>query len=97
MQGPKTLALDAMGGDYGPNVTVAGAALSLARNPDLRFILAGKEPEIASAIAAHPELAAKSRILHTDLAIGMDDKPSQALRRGKGSSKIGRASCRERV
>ena len=86
MQGPKTLALDAMGGDYGPNVTVAGAALSLARNPDLRFILAGKEPEIASAIAAHPELAAKSRILHTDLAIGMDDKPSQALRRGKGSS-----------
>ena len=86
MPGPKTLALDAMGGDHGPGVIVPGAALSLLRHPELDFILFGREPEIAAALEAHPELAQRSRIVHTDLAIGMDDKPSQALRRGKGSS-----------
>ena len=86
MLGPKTLALDAMGGDHGPEVTVPGAALSLAEHPELRFILAGDEPQIARVLAGHPELAGKSRILHTELAIASDEKPSQALRRGKGSS-----------
>ena len=46
MLGSKTLALDAMGGDHGPAVTVPGAALSLAQHPELEFILAGNEPEI---------------------------------------------------
>ncbi len=86
MFGPKTLALDAMGGDHGPEVTVPGAALALAQHPELHFILAGSEPEIARVLAGYPDLAARSQIVHTDLAIGMEDKPSQALRRGKGSS-----------
>ena len=37
-------------------------------------------------LAAYPELAKKSRVVHTPLAVSMQDKPSQALRRGKGSS-----------
>ncbi len=86
MLGPKTLALDAMGGDHGPKVTVPGAALALQQHPELSFVLVGKELEIKPVLAEHPELAKCARIVHTDLAIGMDDKPSQALRRGKGSS-----------
>lgn len=86
MVSPKTIALDAMGGDHGPDVIVPGAALSLQRHPSLSFIFFGNEARIVAALAGHVALAAKSRVVHTDLVIAMDEKPSQALRRGKGSS-----------
>ena len=86
MPGPKTLALDAMGGDHGPEVVVPGAAIALEGHGELSFILFGDEARIQAALAAHPLLAGRARIVHTSHAIGMDDKPSQALRRGKGSS-----------
>jgi len=86
MTGTTTLALDAMGGDHGPEVVVPGAALALSRHPELRFILAGDEARIGACLAAHPSLRQQARVVHTDLAIGMHDKPSQALRRGKGTS-----------
>ena len=81
-----TLALDAMGGDHGPEVVVPGAAISLSRHKTLSFILYGDKARIDACLADHPVLARASRVVHTDLAIGMHDKPSQALRRGKGSS-----------
>ncbi|WP_339084818.1 phosphate acyltransferase PlsX [Hyphomicrobium sp. ghe19] len=86
MASPKTIALDAMGGDHGPEVVVPGAALSLERQPALSFIFYGDQPRIEAAIARHSALQAKSRIVHTDHVIAMHEKPSQALRRGKGSS-----------
>lgn len=86
MPGPMTLALDAMGGDHGPEVVVPGAALSLSRNPGLSFILCGDGGRIETCLAEHAGLRERARVVHTDLAIGMHDKPSQALRRGKGSS-----------
>ena len=86
MLGAKTLAIDTMGGDHGPSVTVPGAALSLEGHPELSFVLVGNEQAIRAALADHPRLAERARIVHTDQKIGMDDKPSQALRRGKGSS-----------
>lgn len=81
-----TIALDAMGGDFGPTVVVPGAALSLVRHPQLRFLLVGDKEEIATQLSEHPTLAARSEVMHSDSAIAMHDKPSQALRRGKGSS-----------
>lgn len=86
MAQPRTLALDAMGGDHGPEVVVPGAALSLERHPALSFIFFGDEARIASVLEAHPTLAARARIVHTTQVVSMDEKPSQALRRGKGSS-----------
>jgi glycerol-3-phosphate acyltransferase PlsX len=86
MAGPTTLALDAMGGDHGPEVVVPGAALSLSRHPELRFILTGDEKRIEVCLAEHPGLRERVRVVPTSLAIGMHDKPSQALRRGKGTS-----------
>jgi len=86
MSQPRTIALDAMGGDHGPSVVVPGAALSLERYPELSFIMYGDEPRIRAELDKLPALAAKTRVVHTDLLIAMSDKPSQALRRGKGTS-----------
>lgn len=86
MAGPRTLALDAMGGDHGPEVVVPGAGLALSRHPDTRFVLFGNEARIAPLVATDARLKARTKIVHTDLAISMDDKPSQALRRSKGTS-----------
>lgn len=86
MQQPKTIALDGMGGDHGPSVVVGGAALSLERHPNLSFLIAGRESEISAELDKHPRLKERSRIVPTEIVIAMDDKPSQALRRGKGSS-----------
>ncbi len=82
------VALDSMGGDHGPSVIVAGAALSLSRHPDMAFLFFGRETEIALLLAARPALAAVSTIHHTDVAVRMDDKPSQALRTGRRTSSM---------
>ncbi|MFM1813860.1 MAG: fatty acid/phospholipid synthesis protein [Pseudomonadota bacterium] len=86
MSNAPIIALDAMGGDFGPNVVIPGAALSLVRHPQLRFQLFGDREKISTELEAHMELAGRSEIIHTDITIAMHDKPSQALRRGKGSS-----------
>lgn len=83
-----TIALDAMGGDHGPSVVVPAAALALVRRPDLRFILVGDETRIAPDLATHPTLQGKCDVVHTDVAIAMDAKPSQALRRGRWKSSM---------
>ncbi|MFA5901313.1 MAG: phosphate acyltransferase PlsX [Hyphomicrobium sp.] len=86
MSKPRTIALDAMGGDHGPAVVVPGAAISLERYPELSFIMYGDEARIRAELDQHPALAARTRVVHTDLVVGMSEKPSQALRRGKGTS-----------
>lgn len=83
---PRILALDAMGGDHGPEVVIPGAALSLERHPGLSFLLCGDEAKIGPVLAKHPALKAKAKVVHTDAVVAMDAKPSQALRRGKGTS-----------
>jgi glycerol-3-phosphate acyltransferase PlsX len=65
---------------------VPGAAISLVRHPALSFVLCGDEARIAPVLAKHPALEERSRIAHTVLAVSMQEKPSQALRRGKGTS-----------
>ena len=82
------IALDAMGGDKGPATIVEGAALALARRPDLAFSFFGKQDELTPLLAARPALAAVSRVVHTDVAVRMDDKPSQALRAGRRTSSM---------
>jgi glycerol-3-phosphate acyltransferase PlsX len=84
------IAIDAMGGDSGPAVMTAGAALALARRDDLSFILFGDEAAIRRELGRHPVLAEVSEIVHCDEVITGDDKPSQAIRRAKTTS-MGRA------
>jgi glycerol-3-phosphate acyltransferase PlsX len=88
MGSPVTIALDAMGGDHGPSVVIPAAAISLIRHPDMRFLMVGDQASIAPALAAHPALAAKSQVIHTEVAVAMDAKPSQALRKGRYHSSM---------
>ncbi|MGD8550945.1 MAG: phosphate acyltransferase, partial [Methyloceanibacter sp.] len=88
MAAPVTIALDAMGGDHGPSVVIPAAALALVRHPNMRFVLVGDQGQITAALQDHPELAAKSEIIHSDVSIAMDAKPSQALRRGRWKSSM---------
>jgi glycerol-3-phosphate acyltransferase PlsX len=82
------LSIDAMGGDHGPSVTVAGVALALDRLTDhaLTFQLHGDEAAIAAELAKHPQAKAACSIHHTDKVIAGEEKAAQAMRRGKGSS-----------
>ena len=82
------IALDVMGGDHGPSVVLPGADLSLVRHPDTEFILFGNSAAIEQTLASLPRLKAASRVVHTDVAIKMDDKPSQALRNGRWKSSM---------
>ncbi len=82
------IALDAMGGDHGPSVVVPGAARAARSRPDSRFLFFGRETEIRAELAKHPELAAVSDVRHAEVAIRMDDKPSQALRNGRRVSSM---------
>src|SRR5689334_22351504 len=77
MSQPVRISLDAMGGDKGPSVVVPGAALALERHPDMRFLLFGNEHVISPLVEANPKLKNVVEIRHTEVAIGMDDKPSQ--------------------
>ena len=82
------IALDAMGGDHGAAVVVPGAELSLARHPGIEFLLFGDRAVVEPLLDARPRLKAASQLVHTDVAVKMDDKPSQALRKGRWKSSM---------
>jgi len=91
MPNPVRISLDAMGGDHGASVVVPGAALALERHPQLSFLMCGDEAAIAPLLAAHPKLQAVTEIVHADVSISMDEKPSQALRSGRNKSSMWKA------
>ena len=82
------IALDAMGGDHGASVLLPGADISLARHPDIEYVLFGNNAEMEPLLAGLPRLKAKSKVVHTDVSIRMGDKPSQALKRGRWKSSM---------
>src|SRR5690348_16760194 len=82
------IALDAMGGDHGASVVVPGAALALERHPDSEFILYGNAAVVEPLLKQHAALASASRVVHTNVAVKMDEKPSQALRHGRWKSSM---------
>jgi len=82
------IALDAMGGDVGASVVIPGAAISLTRHPDTEFLLFGNRAVIGEQLEKYPALKAASRVIHTDVAVSNEDKPSQALRRGRKTSSM---------
>lgn len=88
MTNPITIAVDAMGGDHGPAVAVAGTALSAVRHPDARFLLFGDERQIQPEVDKHAALSDKVEVVHTDVAVAMDARPSQALKQGRWKSSI---------
>ena len=86
-----TTALDVMGGDDGAAVAVPGADFALSQSSNLRFVLFGDRQVVEPLLAQYPKLKSVSEIEHCDVAVRMDDKPSQALRNGRYRSSMWRA------
>jgi len=86
-----TASLDVMGGDKGPEVVLPGAAIALARHPDLKFRLYGDEAAVRPWLEREPAVKAAAAFEHCEISVRMDDKPSQALRRGRRKSSMWRA------
>ncbi len=81
------IAIDAMGGDFGPRITVPGALDALKRHPSLNILLVGHQQQISPVLEhlgqlSHPRL----ELLHAESVVAMDDRPAFALRRRKNSS-----------
>ncbi|MGN7997910.1 phosphate acyltransferase PlsX [Sphingomonas sp. 22176] len=83
---PSRIAVDAMGGDEGVAVMLAGAARARRRFEGMEFLLVGDESRIRDGLKAHPNLAAASEIVHAAEVVASDAKPSQAIRRAKTTS-----------
>ncbi len=83
------IALDAMGGDQGPAVNVAGALEALSQNPGgLEVVLVGRPAEIEAELARQGARGDGLRVVAAEQVAGMADPPSMVLR------KMPRASIR---
>jgi phosphate acyltransferase len=80
------IAVDAMGGDEGLAVMLAGVARARRRFEEMRFILVGDEAAITEGLKNHPNLTAHSEIVHAPEVVGSSEKPSLAIRRAKKTS-----------
>lgn len=82
-----TLAVDAMGGDFGPCVTVPAALQALASHSQLVILLVG-DPDIISSFLAKADssLLGRVQVIPAESVIASDAKPSQAIRNSRGSS-----------
>lgn len=80
------IAIDAMGGDEGLAVMLAGVALARRRHEGLEFLLVGDESAIRDGLKSHPNLSRHAEIVHAADIVGGSEKPSQALRRAKTTS-----------
>ena len=85
------ISLDAMGGDFGPEVVLGGAQLALTRKPHLRFMIFGEEEKVLPVLSKYPALQSVSDFYNCEISISMDDKPSKALRRGRWKSGMWKA------
>ena len=79
-----TIAIDAMGGDNAPHAIVAGLTLAHKKHPNWRFALFGDEAQLKPLITN--ALIDCVDIHHADSVIADDEKPSQAIRKGRNSS-----------
>lgn len=80
------IAVDAMGGDEGLAVMLAGVARARRRYEGAHFFLVGDEPAIRAGLAKHPNLSQNAEVVHAPEVVGSADKPSQAMRRAKKTS-----------
>jgi glycerol-3-phosphate acyltransferase PlsX len=80
------VAVDAMGGDYGPRVIIDGA-LAAARHLDVGLVIVGQTSVVHSELARHSDLDGLDlTILEAPDVIEMAESPSAALRRKPGAS-----------
>lgn len=82
-----SIAIDAMGGDHGPSVTVPAALKVLAEQQDINIVLVGQEEILAPMLAKSAKaLAGRLRIHPASQVVAMGERPQDALRKKKDSS-----------
>ena len=82
-----TVAIDCMGGDHGPRVTVAAALDYLQRFENSRIILVGRQDEIAAELRkGKGDAVARAAVQDASEVVDMDEPPASALRGKKDSS-----------
>lgn len=82
-----TIAVDSMGGDHGPSVTVPASLTALQTEPSLRIVLVGLPERIEPLLASAPRAVRERISVHpATQVVGMDEKPQDALRKKKDSS-----------
>ncbi len=86
MSKPLTLSIDAMGGDNAPDMIIEGIEIALKQLPDARFILFGDGARINALLEDHPQARDACEVRHTPDVVTNDEKPSNALRKGRNSS-----------
>lgn len=80
------IAIDAMGGDDGADMVIAGAALAHERYPRISFLVFGDEGKVKPLLERYPLLASVTELRHTPDYVPSDMRPSLALRQGRNSS-----------
>lgn len=81
------LALDAMGGDHGPSEVCRGAIAACKEHSDLEIVLVGKSSEIEPVLDGAPgDVSGRISVVHSEERIEMDEHPTAALRKKRGSS-----------
>lgn len=82
-----TLSIDAMGGDFGPQVTVPASLACLRKNPNLKLIMVGDEVLLREMLStALTEFQDRLSIQHASQVVDMDESPQKALKNKKDSS-----------
>ena len=74
------IALDAMGGDFAPGPNISGAYEAVERIPDLEVLLVGDRSRLEEEIAKVGSLPTSIRIVESEGFVGMEEKPTVALR-----------------
>ena len=80
------ISIDAMGGDRGVAAVLKGMAMSLQKNPRLRYLLHGDAAVLDPGLRKDAALAARTEVRHAAGVVAMDDKPSRVLRSADGTS-----------
>ncbi|HUO76644.1 MAG TPA: phosphate acyltransferase PlsX [Thermodesulfovibrionales bacterium] len=80
------VALDAMGGDFAPAVTIEGAVETVNESTDIEIVLVGDEPSIAKELSGKKYPPTRLQIRHASQIVGMDEPALAAVRKKKDSS-----------
>lgn len=74
------IALDAMGGDFAPSETVAGAVQAVRQQSDLRVVLVGQRAVLEAELAKHEAAGLPLEVFDAPGVIAMDEMPTAAVR-----------------
>lgn len=86
MSNTLVIAIDAMGGDYAPDVIIEGVAQVAKKDSSIFFLLFGDENRIYPLVQQYGLKQGQFKVHHTTQVIRADDKPAVAVRSGRESS-----------